>query len=254
MSSIKIVLVQKMTSREQGKKRAAKVSIEMIEETDKVIGVGSGTTIAYSVHSLKERIEQEGLKIKAIPTSYQARFLLMEYGIPITTLNEHPVIDVAIDGADEVDPNLDLIKGGGAALTLEKIIDNAAKRLIIIVDESKLVTHLGERFALPIEVVPQAYERVLKRIKKHHTTEVQVRMAIKKLGPVVTDLGNFILDARFDKIKNPEQLERDLNIIPGVVENGLFLNMADVVLVGKESSVERREKKKKTGQVKIMDS
>lgn len=233
-----------MTSREQGKKRAAKVSIDLMESTDEIIGMGSGTTIAYAVHFLKERIEKGELnKIKAIPTSHQISSLLIEYGIPITTLNEHPIVDIAIDGADEVDPNLNLIKGGGGALTLEKIVDSAAKKLIIIVDESKLVTHLGERFALPIEVVPQACETALKNIKENHSTAANLRMAVKKLGPVVTDLGNFIIDARFDRIRDPDRLERDLNAIPGVVENGLFLNMTDIVLVGKADTVERMEKK-----------
>ena len=231
-----------MTNKDQAKKNAAKISIEMVSEEDHILGLGSGTTIAYAMQFLKERIKQ-GLKIKAIPTSYQARFLLIQNKIPITTLNEHPVIDVAIDGADEVDPTLNLIKGGGAALTLEKIVDSAANKLIIIVDDSKMVPYLGSGFALPIEVIPQACESVKKILKEKYVVDVSLRTAVKKLGPVISDLGNFILDAKFNKIDNPKTLERELNVIPGVIDNGLFVDMADVVLVGEKDRVKKIEKK-----------
>ncbi|MHA1143244.1 MAG: ribose-5-phosphate isomerase RpiA [Candidatus Helarchaeota archaeon] len=243
-----------MTNQEQGKKLAARRSIDLLHDSDRIIGVGSGSTVRYAIGFLKERMKRDGLDIRAIPTSYETRFLLIENGIPITTLAEHPIVDVAIDGADEVDPNLNLIKGGGAALTLEKIVDFAARRLIIIVDPSKLVKTLGERFALPIAIIPEAHETVLRAIKEKYTQDVKIRLASRKLGPVVTDNGNFIIDAKFNAISNPETLERDLNLIPGVVENGLFLDMTDVVLIGKENSVEQRVKDKKSGQVTITDS
>ncbi|MHA1895019.1 MAG: ribose-5-phosphate isomerase RpiA [Candidatus Helarchaeota archaeon] len=220
----------------KAKIQAAKEAVKFVED-DMIIGMGSGTTIAHAVGFLYERVQNEGLKIKAIPTSSQSYFLL-KGKIPITTLNEYPDIDLAIDGADEVDPNLDLIKGGGAALTQEKIVDSSAKKVIIIVDESKMVNILGEKFALPIEVIPCALTKVMNFLKEL-TTEVQVRNAIKKLGPVVTDNGNYIVDARFNKIKDPHKLEVQLNTCPGIVENGLFLDMTDIVLVGKEDSVKK---------------
>ncbi|NHI93651.1 MAG: ribose-5-phosphate isomerase RpiA [Candidatus Lokiarchaeota archaeon] len=220
----------------KAKIQAAKEAVKYVED-DMIIGMGSGTTIAHAVSFLHERIQNEGLKIKAIPTSSQSFFLLRDNKIPITTLNEYPDVDLAIDGADEVDQNLNLIKGGGAALTQEKIVDSSAKKLIIIVDDSKMVDVLGT-FPLPVEVIPCALTKVVNFLKEF-TTEVIVRNAVKKLGPVVTDNGNYIVDARFNKIKDPYKLEIELNTCPGIVENGLFLDMTDIVLVGLEDSVKK---------------
>lgn len=220
---------------------AAKAAVEYIEN-NQIVGIGSGSTIAHAIHCLGDKIQDTGIKILAVPTSFQSALLLIDYNIPMTTLNEHPILDIAIDGTDEVDPNFNLIKGGGAALTQEKIIDSAAKKLIIIADESKKVKFLGEKAALPIEVIPIALKTVSIRIKEL-TTEIQLRMAVKKLGPVVTDNGNFIIDARFSKIKDPVSLEKELNVIPGVVENGLFVNMTDIVIIGHEDKVDILEKK-----------
>ncbi len=230
-----------MVNKEKCKLTAARAAVEYIKD-NQIVGIGSGSTIAHAIHCLGEKIQSTGIKIMAVPTSYQSAMLLTEYNIPITTLNEHPVLDIAIDGTDEVDPNFNLIKGGGAALTQEKIIDSAAKKLIIIADESKKVKFLGEKTALPIEVIPMALKTVTNKIKEL-TTEIKLRMAVKKLGPVVTDNGNFIIDARFSKIKDPESLEKELNVIPGVVENGLFVNMTDIVIIGQEDKVEILEKK-----------
>ncbi|NVM04018.1 MAG: ribose-5-phosphate isomerase RpiA [Candidatus Helarchaeota archaeon] len=230
-----------MVNKEKCKLTAARAAVEYIKD-NQIVGIGSGSTITHAIHCLGEKIQTTGIKIMAVPTSYQSAMLLTEYYIPITTLNEHPVLDIAIDGTDEVDPNFNLIKGGGAALTQEKIIDSAAKKLIIIADESKKVKFLGEKAALPIEVIPIALKTVSNRIKEL-TTEIQLRMAAKKLGPVVTDNGNFIIDARFSKIKDPESLEKELNVIPGVVENGLFVNITDIVIIGYEDKVDILEKK-----------
>jgi len=227
-------------SKEKAKIQAAKEAVKYIDD-GQIIGMGSGSTIAHALSFLRNRIQNENLKIKAIPTSAQAFFLLRDNKIPITTLNEYPEVDLAIDGADEVDPNLNLIKGGGAALTQEKIVDSSAKQLIIIVDDSKMVNVIGEKFALPVEVIPCALTKVVNFLREL-TTEVSVRMGIKKLGPVVSDLGNYIVDARFNKIKDPHKLEKEINNCPGVVENGLFLDMTDIVLIGKEDSVKKLTK------------
>ena len=169
-------------SKEKAKILAAKEAVKYIDD-GQIIGMGSGSTIAHAVSFLRDRIQNENMKIKAIPTSAQAFFLLKDNKIPITTLNEYPVVDLAIDGADEVDPKLNLIKGGGAALTQEKIVDSSAKKLIIIVDESKLVNVLGEKFALPVEVIPCALTKVSNFLREL-TTEVQVRMGVKNLDPL----------------------------------------------------------------------
>ena len=186
-------------------------------------------------------VKETGIKIPCVPTSHQSAMLLTEYKIPTSPLNEYPELDIAIDGTDEFDPDFNLIKGGGGALTQEKIIASATKYLIIIADDSKRVSVLGENVPLPIEIIPMAHKLVEKRIKEY-TTEVQLRMANKKLGPVVTDNGNFIIDARFHKIKDPEKLECELNAIPGVVENGLFVNMTDLVIIGHEDKAEKLRK------------
>ncbi len=205
-------------------------------ESGQVIGVGSGTTIEFFIELLKKRIITENLKIEAVPTSYQSNLLLIQSNIPITSLNEHPELDLAIDGADEIDPNLNLIKGGGAALTQEKIVDSAAKKFIVISDESKRVNNLGEKFRVPIEIIPMALESVMIKLELY-SSDCVLREAVKKMGPVVTDNGNFIIDAKITDIKNPKHLELNLNGIPGIIENGLFIDMADVVYIGTNSGV-----------------
>jgi len=215
---------------------AAKEAVKYVKD-GMILGMGSGSTIANAISFLQERILNEGLKIKVIPTSSQSFFLLKDNKIPITTLNEYPEVDLAIDGADEVDQNLNLIKGGGGALTQEKIVDSSAKKLIIIVDKTKMVNVLGQ-FPLPVEVIPCALTKVLNFLREL-TTEVTVRNAVKKLGPVVTDNGNYIVDAKFHKIKDPKSLEMQLNNCPGIVENGLFIDMTDIVLVGTENEVKK---------------
>ncbi|MDD3985045.1 MAG: ribose-5-phosphate isomerase RpiA, partial [Methanobacterium sp.] len=176
----------------------------------------------------------EDLSIMGVPTSYQSFYLAKKSKIPITTLDEHNV-DIAIDGADEVDPKLNLIKGGGAAHTLEKIVDESAKQFIVIVDESKIVKKLGN-FPVPVEIIPNATRTV-----KDHLLDMEglpiLRMAEKKDGPVVTDNGNFIYDVKFN-IKDPKKLETELNNIPGVVENGIFTQIVDQVIVGKDTCIE----------------
>ncbi|MHA1321904.1 MAG: ribose 5-phosphate isomerase A [Candidatus Helarchaeota archaeon] len=223
------------------KENAAKAALEHIE-TDQIIGIGSGTTIDHFIRLLKERLTTEKLKILAVPTSYQSAFLLTQNKIPITTLNEYPLLDLAIDGADEIDHELNLIKGGGGALTQEKIVDSAAKTLIIIADDSKKVKYLGEKAPIPLEVLPMAVNTVQLKLKTL-SANFKLREAVNKLGPIVTDNGNFIIDVKLtDIIKNPKKLEVKLNSIPGVIENGLFIDIADIVYLSSQKGIERLER------------
>jgi ribose 5-phosphate isomerase A len=197
-----------------------------------IVGLGTGSTTAYAIQYIGERLKSGELSdIKGIPTSFQATVLAKQYGIPLTTLDEVDKIDVAIDGADEVDPHKNLIKGGGAAHTREKIVDSLAEQFIVVVDGSKIVDKLGSTFLLPVEVLPLAMTPVMKAIEKLGG-KPQLRMGVKKAGPVITDQGNLVIDVKFDSIDNPAELEKTLNNIPGVLENGLFVGVTDVVLVG----------------------
>jgi|SRR6478672_7413955 len=216
----------KVMKQEVGKAAAALV------KSGAIVGLGTGSTTAYAIEYLGERIKSGELKdIKGIPTSFQASVLAKQYGIPLTTLDEVDHIDIAIDGADEVDPHKNLIKGGGAAHTREKIVDTLAEQFIVVVDSSKLVDQLGSTFLLPVEVLPMAMTPVMRAIEKLGG-KPELRMGIKKAGPVITDQGNMVIDVKFDSIDNPAELEKTLNNIPGVLENGLFVGVTDLVLVG----------------------
>jgi len=206
-----------------------------------VIGLGTGSTTAHFIRLLGKRVMEEELEVYGLPTSYQARLLAIESGIPVVGLDEVDAIDIAVDGADEVDPHLNLIKGRGAALTMEKIIDYRAGQFIVLVDESKLVSRLGEKMPVPIEVIPAAWRAIAEEIEVFNAT-AEIRMGVNKDGPVVTDNGNFILDARFERIEDPLDIEIELNNIPGVVENGIFADIADLILVGTSEGVKRMER------------
>ncbi|WAL59738.1 ribose-5-phosphate isomerase RpiA [Thermocoleostomius sinensis] len=197
-----------------------------------IVGLGTGSTTAFAIQCLGERLRSGELTdIRGVPTSFQASVLAKQHGIPLTTLDEIDRIDIAIDGADEVDPQKNLIKGGGAAHTREKIVDSLAEQFIVVVDRSKLVDRLGTTFPLPVEVLPMAVTPVMQAIEKLGG-KPELRMGVKKDGPVITDQGNMVLDVTFGAIDNPAELEKTLNNIPGVLENGLFVGVADVVLVG----------------------
>ena len=197
-----------------------------------VVGLGTGSTTAFAIEELGRRIATGELTdIVGIPTSFQASVLGKKYGIPIRSLDDVDRVDVAIDGADEVDPRKTLIKGGGAAHTREKVIDSLAELFIVVVDESKLVDKLGSTFAVPIEVLPMAVSPVTRAVEKLGG-KPELRMGVKKDGPVITDQGNMVLDVTFDAIADAAELEKTLNNIPGVLENGLFVNVANVILVG----------------------
>lgn len=216
----------KVMKQEVGRAAAARVV------SNSVVGLGTGSTTAYAIQFLGDRLKSGELEnVVGIPTSFQAEVLAKQYGIPLTTLDATDRIDVAIDGADEVDPHKNLIKGGGAAHTREKIVDTLAETFIVVVDQGKLVDRLGSTFLLPVEVLPMAIAPVMRAIEGLGG-KPELRMGIKKAGPVVTDQGNLVIDVKFDQIDDPVALEATLNNLPGVLENGLFVNCTDVVLVG----------------------
>jgi ribose 5-phosphate isomerase A len=216
----------KLMKQEVGRQAAARV------ESNTVVGLGTGSTTAFAIQFIGERLKSgEISNIKGVPTSFQASVLAKQHGIPLTTLDEIDGIELAIDGADEVDPQHNLIKGGGAAHTREKIVDGLAKYFIVVVDSSKLVDKLGSTFALPVEVLPMAVTPVSKALESLGG-KPEIRMGIKKDGPVITDQGNMILDVKFDAIDDPAGLEKTINNIPGVLDNGLFVGVASEVLVG----------------------
>ena len=201
-------------------------------QSNTIVGLGTGSTTAFAIQFIGERLQSGELtNIKGVPTSFQARVLAKQYGIPLTTLDEVDQIHVAIDGADEVDPQKNLIKGGGAAHTQEKIVDCLAEEFIVVVDSGKLVDALGSTFLLPVEVIPMAVTPVMKALEKLGG-KPELRMGVKKAGPVVSDQGNLIVDVKFDRIDQPAELEKSINNIPGVLENGLFVGVTDIVLVG----------------------
>jgi ribose 5-phosphate isomerase A len=229
---------------QEAKRKAALEAVKHVKDGF-IVGLGSGSTAAFAIEALGDRIKQEKLRIMGVPTSYQAFLLAVECGIPITTLDEHPEIDVTIDGADQVTPELFLIKGMGAALAREKIVAAASKLNIIIADEKKKVKRLGENNqVVPIEVLPFAISLVKRKIVAVGGKPV-LREGKGKLGPVITDNGNVILDSYFGEIKNPAELEVKLKMIAGVVETGLFVWLTDIAYIGTSGAVEKIEKLRK---------
>ncbi len=215
------------------KQAAAHASMRFVQDGN-IVGLGSGSTAAYAVRFLAERV-RAGLNVRGIPTSNGTRELAAELGIPLVTLDEFQSIDVTIDGADEIDPQLQIIKGGGAAFLREKIVASASRQLVIIADASKLVPVLGKA-PLPVEVIPFAQALVAKEIAALGAT-VAIRRDSSG-NPLTTDEGHHILDCHFGRIPDPPALARSLEEIPGVVEHGLFIHRASVVLVGEDSGVQ----------------
>ncbi len=222
-----------MDTQTRMKQVVAEAAIREVK-SEMVVGLGSGSTAALMIKSLAEEIRLGRLKnIRGVPTSFQSEVLALELDIPLVDLSSVSQIDLAIDGADEVDPKFQLIKGGGACHVREKLVASRAKQLLIVVDETKIVQNLNRVFPLPVEVIPNAWKQV-KDIILEMNGNASLRMATKKAGPIVTDQGNLILDVLFDGgIKNPKDIEMRLNNIPGVLENGLFVDLTDKVLVGK---------------------
>ena len=217
---------------ESEKEAAARASLRFVHDGD-IVGLGTGSTAVHVVNLLGERV-RAGLKIRGIPTSVPTKELAAGLGIPLTTLDEFQQIDVTIDGADEVDPKLRLIKGGGGALLREKIIGSASRKYVIIVDSSKQVPMLG-KFPLPVEVIPFAQALLTKKIT---ALGASVQLRVNSSGkPFITDEGHHILDCHFGQISDPEGLAHELERMPGIVEHGLFIGMADTLLVGKGPTV-----------------
>ncbi|XP_051508073.1 ribose-5-phosphate isomerase-like [Myxocyprinus asiaticus] len=229
---------------EEAKKLAAYAAVDNHIQNNQVVGVGSGSTIVYAVDRLAERVRQEKLNIVCVPTSFQARQLILQHGLPLSDLDRHPELDVAIDGADEVDAALTLIKGGGGCLTQEKIVAGCAKHFIVIADYRKDSKALGQQWkkGVPVEVIPMAYVPVSRAIARRFGGEAVLRMAVSKAGPVVTDNSNFILDWKFEHAQNWKEVNMAIKMIPGVVETGLFVGMAERVYFGMEDgSVKTRD-------------
>ena len=223
------------------KQKAALEAVKHVKDGF-IAGLGSGSTAAFAIEAIGERIKREKLRVMGIPTSYQAFLLAVECGIPITTLDEHPQIDVTIDGADQITPELFLIKGMGAALAREKIVAAASKINIIIADEKKKVKVLGENNqSVPIEVLPFAISLAKRKIINAGGKPV-LREGKGKLGPVITDNGNAILDSYFGEIAKPAELAVKLKMIPGVVETGFFVGLTDIAYIGTVSAVARIDK------------
>jgi len=214
------------------KQIAGEKAVEYVKD-GMVVGLGTGSTVFYAIKKIGERVKN-GLDIIGIPTSVETEKLAKQIGIQLSTLEEHPVIDVTIDGADEIDKKLNLIKGMGGALLREKIVASASKKEIIIADDSKLVDMLGTKSPLPVEIARFGWSYAAKKI-----SELGCNVGLrKKNGEVfITDNGNYILDCKFHQIDKPKEMEQKINLIPGVLENGLFIGLADVAVVAGEDGV-----------------
>jgi ribose 5-phosphate isomerase A len=216
-----------MYSQDEIKKLVATKAIELVEE-DMTIGIGTGTTAFWLITALAEKLKK-GFSCKAVPTSKKTASLAAEKRIPLLTLNDVTTIDITIDGADEIDPQLQLIKGGGGALLQEKMVAAASRQLIIIADHTKQVQQLGA-FPLPVEVVPYGWKQVQRRIE--HDFHITTALRQKDNQPFLTDHGHYILDCHFKTIPDAAALNTSLHLMPGVVETGLFIHMATKAIIG----------------------
>lgn len=226
---------------EELKRQAAIAALEEIR-SGMVVGLGTGSTAAHFIRELSIRV-RKGLKVVAIPTSEVSRQMAEEGGIPLTTLAAHPHIDVTVDGADEVSPELDLTKGLGGALVREKVVAHASESVVIIVDESKLVPKLGSRTVIPVEVVPFAVDFVIQRLSSWGG-EPAVRL--KDGRPFISDNGNYVVDWKMQPIDQPALLEKQIKNVTGVVDSGLFCNVARLVIVAGSGGVRTMERPQPT--------
>ncbi|MFQ3544432.1 ribose-5-phosphate isomerase RpiA [Halobacillus rhizosphaerae] len=213
------------TASDRGKKAAGEKAVDYVKD-GMTLGLGSGSTVYWALKKLGERVKQ-GLNVKGVPSSTRTENWAKEFGIPLTTFHDVQELDLAIDGADEIDENLNLLKGGGGSLVREKIVNAAADSVIIIADKSKQVTQLGKR-ALPIEVVPFGWEVTAQRIAQ---CGAEITLREKQEQPFISDNGNYILDCQFELISDPASLHATLSQLPGVVETGLFIGLADRVIL-----------------------
>lgn len=219
------------------KRNAAEAAARLVKD-GMAVGLGSGTTVAHAIRALAKK------KSRAIfvPSSSAIQRLAAELGLRLSSLAEHPQLDLVIDGADEVDPSFNLIKGRGGAHTREKIVASAGRRVVIIVDRTKLVRKLGERSPVPVEVLPFAHEYTMRGLEK---LGGKPKLRVTSAGaPFVTDDGNYLVDVKFRSIPQPAELEQKIDLVPGVVENGVFTNVADIVIVGYEGGYKILRSKK----------
>ncbi len=220
----------------EAKKSAAIQAVNNHIQSDFHVGIGSGSTVVFAVEHLASLYQEGKIKnIMCVPSSFQARQLIIENNLPLGEINQFPILDVDIDGADEIDDELNLIKGGGGCHLQEKIVASCAKELIIIADFRKDSTKLGEKWkkGIPLEVSPLAYKPVMTKLQDMGGIP-KMRMAQSKAGPAVSDNGNFIIDVDFGIITNPMDMEIKLKQIPGILETGLFVKMASKAYIGME--------------------
>jgi ribose 5-phosphate isomerase A len=227
-----------MKDQDKAKERAAGRALEAVS-SGQVIGLGTGSTAKFVIEGLG-RLVREGLSIKGVPTSIATERMARELGIPLVDLNEAGVIDITLDGADEVDPDFNMIKGGGGALTREKLVAQASTKRIMLIDESKIVARLGQSRPLPVEVLPFAWT-----LSARMLSDLRCVPSLRKQGekPFVTDNGNYILDCEFGPIEDAPVLETKIKLLPGVIECGLFIGIADTLIIGFNDRVEVRERK-----------
>jgi ribose 5-phosphate isomerase A len=222
-------------SKDNLKRNIGRLAVETLVESGMKLGLGSGSTAVEAVRRIGELVRTGELKnLRLVPTSFQTEEECRRAGLVVSRLNDPDIdaeLDLSIDGADEIDPEWNLIKGGGGALLSEKIVARASLRYCIVADASKRVRSLGQEFPVPVEVVPEALALIIRELEKLGA-KPELRQAVRKAGPVVTDHGNLILDARFSSAFTPADMERLLNSIPGVVENGIFTHPVTDLFVG----------------------
>ena len=219
------------------KKRAAEKALELVRD-GQVVGLGTGSTAKFAIEGLGLRV-RDGLSVKGVPTSIATERLASQCGIPLIDLNDAGTIDITIDGADEVDPDFNMIKGGGGALTREKLVAITSTKRVILVDETKLVAQLGATRLLPVEVLGFSWA-VSKRLLTELGCVAQLRGDSEK--PFITDNGNYILDCQFGPIDDPPGLEKRIKLLPGIIDCGLFIGIADTLVLGFEDRVEIKER------------
>jgi len=225
----------------EAKQRVGNRVAEWVED-GMVVGLGTGSTAVRAIEALGRRTAEEGLRVTGVPTSFFAERAARSLGIRLATLDEVDAVDLAFDGADEVTPGLDLIKGRGAAHSREKVVASVARRFVVLVDETKLVDRLGTRFPVPVEVMPMAVSPVMRAMERLGGHPV-LRIGERKDGPVVSDQGFWILDVSFEGIDDPAAMDRAIRSVPGVLDHGIFVGLATDVLVGlADGSVEHRSR------------
>jgi ribose 5-phosphate isomerase A len=222
---------------DRAKQLAAERAIEQVLD-GQVVGLGTGSTAKFAIEGLGRRV-REGLSITGVPTSIATERLAAKLGIPLIALNDAVYIDVSFDGADEVDPDFNMIKGGGGALTREKLVALATKRRVFLVDETKLVSKLGQSRLIPVEVLAVAWALSARRLKE---LGGEATLREEAGTPFVTDNGNYILDCAFGSLEDPASLEKNIKLLPGVVECGLFIGIADSLVIGFDDRIEVKER------------